>query len=258
MKRRCLTCLICLSILLPPTISNADPILKPRKYHGPIPQRYYGINIGFLGGPSNTQMWDYLERQIDQPLRRFLNTDDFGASFAVDVIYGAKVHPQFGVRLKGGVAFLTSGSDGLVIPSDVDTLLNFDRSFDILLSSLEATAMFYFQDASVDEFQSYIGGGFSFYFPYARYKEDLKGNPGGEAYSSSETTKFSAEPGVHAVLGALYHIRNDIAVQLEARGFLAQSKFEIDALTDSAGIQSLNFDVDYSGFVLVAGVSKFF
>lgn len=264
MKAKSIAGFIILGLLLPHTAPLADPILKPKKYHGPIPQRSFALNVGFMAGPANEEMWGFLDRMVDQPLRRDLKTEDFGTSFNVDVMYTVKVHPQFAVRLKGGLGVLTSSSTGLMVaPSEIDTsglapLLEFKRAFDVLLFSLEGSAMYYFQDASVNEFQSYIGGGFGFCLPYASYEGASVNEATQQPFSSLTETKFSMEPGVHAVLGALYHFRNDYAFQLEGRAQIAQSKFNIDLPTNGSGIQNLNFDVDYTGFVLVAGIAKFF
>jgi hypothetical protein len=264
MKAKSIAGLIVLGLLLPHATPLADPILKPKKYHGPIPQRSFALNVGFVGGPTNEQLWDFLDRMVDQPLRRYLNTEDFGPSLAIDGMYTVKVHPQFAVRLRGGLAILNSTSTGsMVAPAEIDTsglapLLDFERTFDVYLLSIEGSAMYYFQDASVNEFQSYLGGGFGFYFPYAKYEGTSVDNATQEPFSSLSESKFSMEPGIHAVLGALYHFRNDYAFQLEARGQIAQSKFNVELPTNGAGIQDLNFDVDYTGFVLVAGIAKFF
>jgi hypothetical protein len=263
MKQRCIAALICLSILLPHTCSYADPILKPKKYHGPIPKRSFGLNIGFLGGPSNEEMWNYLDGLIDQPFRSDLDTQDFGTSLNLDLLYTAKVHPNFALRVKGSVAFLKSSSTGLMSAALVDTtgntlVLEFDRSFDIVLSSIEASAMYYFTDASVSEFQSYIGAGFSLYLPYTTYKEDLTDFDTGLPYDSRDKSKMTGEPGVNAVLGALYHLRNDLALSLEGRLYMAQSKYKLEVPTTGAGNQEITFDINYDGFVLVAGVAKFF
>ena len=56
-------------VLTPPAVSHADPILKPKKYHGPIPKRSWGLSIGFLTGADNEEMYGYLESLIEQPLR---------------------------------------------------------------------------------------------------------------------------------------------------------------------------------------------
>ena len=260
-------------LLAPIAQSQADPILKPKKYHGPIPKKSFGLSIGFLGGPNNEQMWEYLDRQVDSALQSRLQTTDFEGSPQIDLYYTVKLHPNFAFRATGGVAFLESDSKGYAIASEVDTttglkpLLAFEREFDVTLFSIQASGLYYFQDASVSEFQAYIGGGLSFFFPYAKYQQNTtlaQQNPDGsisdtgQRYSSSETTEFSAEPGIQGVLGALYHIRNNLAFFLEGRYQIGQSKFSLDLPTQSAGIQSLSFDVSYSGFVLAIGVSRFF
>ena len=62
---------------------------------------------------------------------------------------------------------------------------------------------------------------------------------------------------MHAVLGFLYHINSTVALNMEGRAQMAQSKFELDYMLET-GPETLSFDVDYTGFVLTAGISKFF
>lgn len=254
---------LAVAVLSPPEKTSAEPILKPRKYSGPIPQKYLSLSIGVFGGAENAEMWDYLDRQVAQPLQDETETTDFDAAFSLDACYAVKVHPQFAVRTRAGFSILQSQSNGLFVPNaEQDTagvrpLLQFDRAFDVLLFSLDASGLFFFQDASVKEFQTYIGGGFSLFFPYATYTEDLAYDDSGKPYGSSETSKWSVEPGVHAVLGFLYHFKPTVAFNMEGRVQMSQSKFEIDYLTTS-GWQPLSFDVNYTGFILSAGVAKFF
>jgi len=254
---------VCLAIavLSPPEKSSAEPILKPRKYSGPIPERYFSISIGAFGGATNEEMWDFLDRQIDDVFRDETETEDFGTALSLDACYAVKVHPQFAVRTRAGLSFLGADGKGVIdpnLPAPADTLLlRFDRGFDVLLFSIDATGLFFFQDASVKEFQTYIGGGFSLYIPYATYSEDRTDYDTGKSYSSYETSEWSFEPGVHAVLGFLYHFKPTMAFNMEGRVQMAQSKFEIVYPTTS-GTQDLSFDVDYTGFILSVGVAKFF
>jgi hypothetical protein len=261
----CCIVVICLgiAILVPPRHSFAEPILKPRKYHGPIPKKYFTFGIGVFGGADNSEMWAYLDRQVDQPLQKETDTNDFGASLALDASYSAKVHPQFALRAKAGLAILKSDSKGLFIPNvEPDStgsrpLLNSDREFDVWLFSLEATGMYFFQDASVKEFQSYVGAGFSFFFPYHIFRESLVDADTGVPYADREQTQFEMAPGVHAMFGFLYLVKPTVAFNMEGRIQMAQSKFTLNYLTED-GPRDLSFDVDYTGFVLSVGVSKFF
>jgi hypothetical protein len=182
-QRHMTTSLVLLSVLAaillaPFAQSHADPILKPKKYHGPIPKKSFGLSIGFLGGPNNEQMYDYLDRQIDEVLQSRTQTTDFEGAPQIDAYYTVKLHPNFAFRATGGVGFLTSDSKGLAVASEPDTaggslpLLAFEREFNVVLFSLQASGLYYFQDASVSEFQAYIGGGLSFFFPYAHYPQN--------------------------------------------------------------------------------------
>ncbi len=254
-------------ILSPPTESYADPILKPRKYHGPIPKHYFTFSIGFFGGADNDEMWAFLERQVDEVLRKETTTDDFGASPMITCSFSAKLHPQFAVRAQGGLTILSSQSRGLMVPqAEPDStgqlpLLEFDRDFDVLLFCIDGTAFYYFQDASVKNFQSYIGGGFSLFIPRSEFKQSLTDKDTGQGYPPgggvTSQSEWSVDPGVHAVLGFLYHIKPTVAFNGEGRVQIAQNKFTLDYPTED-GIQALSFDVDYTGFAITLGICKFF
>jgi hypothetical protein len=98
-------------------------------------------------------------------------------------------------------------------------------------------------------------------FPYSEFKQDLVDTETGQEYppgsGSSSQSEWSVDPGVHAVLGFLYHVNPSLAFNAEGRGQIAQSKFTLDYPTED-GIQPLSFDVDYTGFAITFGVSKFF
>jgi len=254
---------VAIAVLSPPIPSSAEPILKPKKYAGPIPKKYFSIGIGAFGGAENEDMWDFLDRQVYGPATSLTETDDFGAALSLDACYAVKVHPQFAVRTRAGLAFLGANGKGVVdpnLPAPADTLLlTYDRTFDVLLFSIDATGLFFFQDASVKEFQTYIGGGFSLYMPYAKYTEDRSDYDTAKPFSTYETSEWAFEPGVHAVLGFLYHFKPTMAFNMEGRVQMTQSKFEMDyQLPPPTGTQELSFDVDYTGFILSAGIAKFF
>jgi hypothetical protein len=262
-----LVSLILSYLVIPPTPQiQGKPILKPRKYHGPIPQRSFTFSVGFIGGADNEDMWAHLDGLVPaNPFGRFLNTEDFGSGLQLDLTYTVKMHPQFAFRVKGGAGFLSSESRGkdaaFASPSDtISTLVDFIREFDITLLSVEASGLYYFQDASVDEFQVYFGGGFSMYFPVASFDETVVDAATGASFPNivADQSGTDTTPGVHAILGFLYHIQNSTALHLEARTQLVQSKFVIRAPTATAGVQDLSFDIDYTGFILNLGVSRFF
>jgi hypothetical protein len=245
------------TVLTPPQGSSAEPILKPRKYEGPIPKRYFTIGIGFLGGAENAEMWDLLDRQVLSTVDGETQTDDFGTSLALDGSYTAKVHPQFALRARGGLAILKSESTGKWKPAD-EGLSNFHREFNVLLFSLDATGLFYFQDASVKAFQTYAGIGLGAYFPYSKYTEELTDVETGDALPPTEQTEWDVQPGAHAILGFLYHINPTTALGMEGRAQMAMSKFALTYVDTVGNTETGNFDVDYTGFILGLTVSKFF
>jgi hypothetical protein len=242
-------------LFLPTAFSSAEPILKPKKYIGPIPKRFFTLSIGFLGGADNEEMYDYLERRLTKPERE-TDRSDFGSSLAIDGAYTVKMHPQFALRLRSGVAFLGSSSRGYFVAEDT-LLLNFDREFDVFLFSLDGSAIYYFADASRDDFQPYFGGGFSLDVPRARFTETLIDADTNLPYGESEKIKWSAEAGIHTFFGILYHFNTTLAAVIESRFQIAQSKFPLQATTPM-GLQTVSFDVDYSGFFLSVGVAHFF
>ena len=137
-------------------------------------------------------------------------------------------------------------------------LLRFDRSFDVTLVSVEASGIYYFQDASVSEFQVYGGGGFSLYVPIAKWEETLVDDDTNRPFGSNDVSDTRTAAGVHGIGGLLYHINPTIALHMEGRVHIAQSKFTLELPTNDAGIQPLTFDVDYTGFIMNVGVSKSF
>jgi len=255
--------LLSAAILFPTSNSSADPLLKPKKYHGPIPQKSFTFGVGFFGGAENAQFWEWLDRSVDQALRKETRTSDFSTALVLDGIFTNKVHPNFALRARGGATFLSSTSKGLFVAQISDTsgqnpLVRFDRNFDVTLFAIEASGLFYFQDASVTEFQVFFGGGFSLYVPWQRWSEETVVDDTGQPFSSEKRNKWTAEPGVHAILGMLYHIRSTWAVTAEGRVQIAQSKFDLEEQQTPIGPQTLNFDVDYSGFSISVGVARFF
>jgi len=257
---RILTSVLILAVILPTSVPLADPILKPKKYHGPIPAMSLSLAVGFLAGPDNEPMNNFLDELVNQASGES-NTKDFGNSLAVEAFFTNKMHPNFAFRAKGGAAFLSSDSKGFFVGQDtsvVQPLFNYDRKFEVLLFSIEASGLVYFQDASVNNFQTYMGGGFSIFIPRADFEETRINDSTGQPAESLAKTKWSLEPGVHGVLGFLYHVRTTFAVHMEGRVQIAQSKFSLDLPTATAGVQPLSFDVDYSGFTLAIGVARFF
>jgi hypothetical protein len=256
----CTVVAVCIGItvLSPPHGSSAEPILKPRKYHGPIPKKYFTLGIGFMGGADNAEMWDLLDRLVLSTVEGQTKTDDFGASFAVDGSYTAKVHPQFAFRAAAGLVILQSESSGKWKRPTDETILDFKRNFDVWLISLDGSAIYYFQDASVQAFQTYAGAGLGVYFPHSGFTEKLTDTFTGEALPENKQTDWDFQPGAHAILGFLYHLNTTTALGMEGRVQMAMSKFTLDYFDTVGHARSASFDVDYTGFTLKVTASKFF
>ena len=162
------------AVLAHATLAATEPLLKPKKYHGPIPQSSFTLRVGFMSGADNSQMIDALE--LKPPFESF--SKDFTSALSIDANYAHKVHPQFAVRANISASFLTTTSTGLFVPEFTDLpdtldapLLNFTRDFDVDLFVLEASALYFFADAAIQEFQPYFGGGFSVGMPHAKFNE---------------------------------------------------------------------------------------
>ena len=132
-------------------VAAAGPIIKPRKYHGPIPQGSITLRVGFLGGATNSEMYDYLETLVPQPVRNLTETSDFGNSPLVEAAYTYKLHPQFAVRGNFSMTFLRSTSQGVReasvdLPDTVTVAptINYQNNFDVDLFTLELSALYYF------------------------------------------------------------------------------------------------------------------
>jgi hypothetical protein len=254
-----------LALMLPD--ANAQPILKPMKYYGPIPKKSFSLRIGFIGGSTSQEMWDKLDA-LAVERSGVAYTDDFGNCILIDGSYTVKLHPNFAVRTNIGLGLLRSDSWGFFVSTIGEAphpARNFKREFNVSVISIEGDALYYFSDASVNEFQPYFGGGFSVWVPYASYQEDLVDEwygPMGEVDSTVvrpgfEKTDWSFEAGIQGVLGALYYLSNSFAVAVESRYHIAQSTFGITIPTPD-GNRNVNFIVDYTGFVFSVGILKAF
>jgi len=247
-----------LAVATPPD-SCGEPILKPRKYAGPIPKRYFSLGIGLIGGAENEEMWDFLDRQVVSTLSGKTDTKDFGAGLALDGSYTVKVHPQFAFRGRAGLSILNSESTGEMKIADVDTsLVGFERNFDVLLFSFDLSGVYYFQDASVKNFQPYLGAGLGVYLPHSSFKEKLTNVTTGQPLPGSEQTEWDVQPGAHGMLGFLYHFNNTTAAGLEGRVQMAMSKFDLEYQEALGTRRNASFDVHYTGFILGAFAAKFF
>jgi hypothetical protein len=264
MVRRAAFLLLFGIVLAQAALTAAEPIIKPKKYHGPIPQRSFSLRAGFLGGPENQEMIEALERYITPPEEAF--SEDFGDAFTLDGTYLYKVHPQFALRANVSAAFLRTTSTGRFVPDVTDlpdTLLapqlSYTRDFDVDVFVLEASALYYFSDAAIQEFQPYVGGGFSVGVPHATFNEVRIDDDTGGVFETIDRSEWSVEPGVHAFIGASYYITNLWAVNVEGRGQILQSRFPIE-VPDLANdtIEEVDVIVDYSGFLITLGVARAF
>lgn len=239
-------------------LAVSGPILKPRKYHGPIPRSTLSLRVGFHGGANNEQMWNYLDGLYQRPAGDE-NTDDFGNAVFIDATYMYKIHPQFAVRANGTASFLRSSSRGYFVYSAPDLpdsvaspVYDFSRKFNVDLFVLEGSGVYFFTDASVNGYQPYLGAGFSLGLPRATYQQGLVDRDTANIVSDDSNTEWSLEAGVHGFLGALYYISSTFSLSAEARFQIIQSKFPITIMTDE-GPRSVKFDVDYEGFLLGIG-----
>jgi hypothetical protein len=282
MKHR-VTLFAILLIVTSAAVSVAGPIFKPRKYHGPIPQNSLTLRFGFLAGATNAEMFTYFDTRVPQPVRNETVSNDFGNAPLFELTYTYKMHPQFAVRANAYLSLLTSDWTGIrepaVQPPDTATsqwlspTITDETTFNVDLFVLELSALYYFTDASVKEFQPYFGGGFSVGLPHQKLKStqtilDPDADDGyqdyvpiyekGDLYKQVEKDEWAFAPGVHGILGALYYLNNKWAVSVEGRIQLMQSKFPITILNEMGEPEEVKFDIDYSGFILAAGISYAF
>jgi hypothetical protein len=239
--------------------------------------------LGFLGGASNEEMLNFFDTRVPQPARNDIVKNDFGNSPLIDLTYTYKMHPQFAARANFYASLLESDWKGIrevsIEPPDtvgsgwLSPIMTDETTFDVTLFVLELSALYYFTDAAVQEFQPYFGGGFSVGFPYQKLEStqtilDPDVDPGdpdyepiyesGQLYKKVEKDQWSFAPGVHGILGALYYVNNKWAISVEGRIQLMQSKFPITILNEEGEREDVKFDVDYSGFILAAGISYAF
>jgi len=239
----------------------AEPILAPHKYSGPIPQNSIALRIGTFGGGSNQEMIDYLDGRVKPPFES--NPQDFGNGLAIDVGFIHKPHPQFGVRLNASATSLSYKSTGTANPQTSDSLLTFSREFKVDLFVLEASGIYYFSDASVKEFQGYLGGGFSLGFPHQSFTETRKDYDTGKPFTGeipgrpADASEWDVSPGAHLVGGLMYYFSDRWAVSAEARAQLMESTFnQLQAVDPDTGeYENVGFVIDYTGFYLSLGAA---
>jgi opacity protein-like surface antigen len=261
MKRRAVSLLLFVVLLAPVALTAAEPIIKPKKYHGPIPRSSFALRVGFLGGPDNAEMIEALDKKLTGPEKDASFSEDFGNGLSIDGTYVYKLHPQFAFRANLGASFLRTDGEGAFVasaaelPDSVDaSLLNYQRNFDVDLFSVEASAIYYFADAAIQEFQTYVGGGFSAGIPHAKFLEVRVDDDTGETVQEIDRDRWSFEPAVHVLGGASYFVTNTWAINAEARGQIMQSKFPIDVFDQTAGrLEEVDVIVKYSGFLFTIG-----
>jgi hypothetical protein len=252
------------------SVATAGPILKPRKYHGPIPRSSITLRGGFMGGATNEEMFEFLDSKLAPPFEAYSN--DFGTAPFGEIAYTYKLHPQFAVRGTLSFTYLKADGDGFFVPpvgelpdSVLAPQLDYSREFTVELFTVEGSAIYYFTDASIKEFQPYVGAGLSLGIPHQQFEETQVVSSEtdeyftkGEVFKEISESKWSAEAGVHAVLGALYYFGNRWAGTIEGRVQMLQSKFSLETQNETGEYEDVSFDVKYNGFTLALGVSYAF
>jgi len=264
MSRRAVCLVLSAVLAVQATMAAAEPIIKPKKYHGPIPRSSFSLRVGFLGGPENSEMIEALDKDIKRPFEAF--SQDFGNGLCIDGTFTYKVHPQFALRANVSGSFLRTEGTGNFVPevtnlpdSVLAPLVDYTRDFDVDLFVAEVSALYYFSDAAIQEFQPYIGGGFSVGVPHAKFKEVRIDHDNGSVFDEIDKDRWSFEPGIHGVAGASYFITNVWAVNAESRFQILQSKFPILVVNhDLNKLQEVDVIVNYTGFMMSIGVSRSF
>jgi hypothetical protein len=226
-------------------------------------------------------MYDYFDTTVPEPVKDETQSNEFGNAPLVQLTYTYKAHPQVAVRANAYAAYLQSDWAGIIVlnedPPDTATgqwqqpTVSTERTFDVLLFALEASALYYFTDAAVKEFQPYIGGGFSMGLPYQKFTSDATildpdSDPGytdppyvpkyeaGQPLSTLEKDQVTFEAGVHGILGMLYYFGNKWAFTAEGRLQMMQSKFPLTILNEDNEPEEVKFDVDFTGFIATVGI----
>ncbi|HEX5131205.1 MAG TPA: hypothetical protein VFX92_01830 [Candidatus Krumholzibacteria bacterium] len=251
--------LICAAMTMSASLASAEPILKPHKYYGPIPQSALALRIGMLGGAENTEMIDFLDGRLQPPFEAL--SDDFGNGLAIDIGYMHKPHPRFGFRVNGTYTALRSTGSGTFVPQSVNpgdsllTAVSYSRNFDVDLMVIELSGVYYFADASVKDFQTYAGGGFTFGFPHEKFKEDRIDQDTGLPYGDPiDLDEWGFSAGVHAVLGLLYYVSNQFGISAEGRLQLMEGRFDqLQTPNEVGDLENVNFVIDYTGFYATLG-----
>jgi hypothetical protein len=250
--------LVCAALTLSASFASAEPILKPHKYYGPIPQSALYFRAGMFGGADNIEMINFLDGRYQAPFESI--SEDFGNALTLEVAWMQKPHPRFGVRINLAYSALRSSGQGnlplTAAPGDTITpVANYTRDFDVDLFVIETSAIYYFADASVKEFQTYAGGGFTFGFPHEKFKETRIDQDTGESIQPLDFDEWGFSAGVHAVLGALYYFSNRWGISAEGRLQLLQGRFDqLETPNEVGEPEGINFVVDYTGFYATLGL----
>jgi hypothetical protein len=254
------TALLGACVLLHAALATAEPILKPHKYYGPIPQSSLALRVGILGGADNADMIDFFERRVTPPFESTSN--DFGNGITVEANYVHKPHPQFGLRLNAAYSRLRSDGTGNYVPQVPGVpesvplpALRYNREFNVDLIVLEASGVYFFSNAAVNDFQSYAGAGFSVGLPRQSYKETFTDEDTGEPYGNAvDLSEWDVGAGVHAVLGLNYYVTSTFAISGEGRVQLMESSFDrLQTRNEIGELENIRFVVHYTGFVVGVG-----
>lgn len=253
-----------LALHAPFALAQTTPILEARTYSGPIPQNSISLRVGMFGGAENQEMIDYLDERVRPPFE--VSYEDFSTALSIDVGYIHKPHPRFGLRLNGNASFFEYTSTGDFVPQTGDSLLpqlEYNRKLKVDLFVLEASGIYYFSDASLQEFQPYLGAGFSVGIPHEVFTEDRTDVDTGAPFTDeipgrpAEAGEWDIHAGVHAVGGMLYYFTERWAVSAEGRVQFMEGRFDqLQAYDPDAGqYDNVNFVIDYAGFYLALGAS---
>ncbi len=247
------------ALTLTASLAFAEPILKPHKYYGPIPQSALFLRVGMLGGAANEEMTAFLDGRLKPPFTA--RTDDFGHGLSVEGAYMFKPHPFFGLRMGATYSALRSDGSGTFVPRASGTttnppILDYTREFDVDLFVFEFSAVYYFSDASVKEFQTYLGAGFSVGLPHETFRETRVDQDTGLVYGDPiDLSEWDVAAGVHAVLGAIYYVTNQFGVSAEGRLQLVEGRFDQLETPNEVGVpERVSFVIDYTGFMATLGV----
>lgn len=247
--KRALVAAIVMAAFVASAAQAEPPIFKDKKYFGPIPYNGFSVGVGFLDGTDFDYLFEHLQNYA-VARNGSESWEEVSVSPYAHLRYERQMTPNHFLKLAATAAYVnTSGISELVATIDTNNYyLQGERTFKVYLLSLDVGLEYYFVSPEPQRFSPYVGGGFAAVVPITKLSSDFthNGEPFPTPGENVDDTEFRA--GLHFEFGMNYYVSNRLALGLEGKYQMSQSKFEI---------HDGNFDLSYAGFMLTLNVTRY-